>query len=973
MTRQRQTVPTISKRGYCVTVLACLFYALLVFLPGFVNHGPAVVTATAANPAAAAAAPARKQVAVGYDVSGSYMYQNQDGEYRGLTVEFLYELAKYTNWQYKFVPFKNWGEAVQSLRDGKIDMLPTMLKSPAREKEMFFSARRMGNIYVGLIVGKQDQESTYGEFAELQGKRIGVRRNTVDEAKFKAWAAAHNLQYTPVEFNGQQDLLAALDKGEIAAGALSYTGMSRAYRAIAEFAPQDMFFAVAPQRQDLINELDIAMGRIDTVNPGFFSRSRRYMEGERNSIPVFSRAEQEFIKQSPPIRVAVPKDAMPFSHLHKDGLLHGILPDLYANLSQTSGLKFTMVPVDSDQAAIEAVAAGKADIVGRLLANSFFAHRHHLRLTTPYANLTLVQLARRDKQQVKTVALQEPALAEVVQNSALPSTGSLPGAKQSFTGHFVDLPNILGSLEADKVDAVYCDSATANYFLRTHRANEYQVSFLRASEYEMAAGVSENADPRLAVILDKCIRNLSSDEMGGLITKNSVPLVHSPLEVLNQLPVSMLLAAVLVLAVVALAMGYLAFLLWRRRGVEKRLAEARVKTEQLQSQMEAERQINEAKEDFFSHISHDMRTPLNGIIGFTDLAAQAPTLPAAQGYLDKIKISSSILLDLINDTLQLSKLERGKFPFTWEEVNGLEFMLRNLTPMTVLAQEKGVDLQVDASGMEPYRVKVDRTNTVKIFLNIISNAIKFTPAGGQVTVQIKTAPVQDGQVPVTVVVRDTGIGISKEFLPKVFEPFAQELRQGQQSQQGNGLGLAIVKKMVDTLGGTITIDSTENVGTTVTVQMKFAYVGPVTETSAVPAGTAPAPEQYTGLRGKKVLLCEDNLLNTEIAAKLLEKQGLAVVKAKNGAEGLQLFTASPVGSFAAILMDLRMPELDGFATTQAIRKLDRADAATVPILAVSADAYEEDVQRCLDRGMNGHVAKPINPRQLYEELARVIS
>jgi ABC-type amino acid transport substrate-binding protein len=178
------------------------------------------------------------------------MYKSDAGEFRGLTVEFLYELAKYTNWQYKFVPFKNWGEAVQSLKDGKIDMLPTMLKTPEREKEMFFSTRRMGNIYVALIVGKNDTRSSYGDLSTLQGKRIGVRRGTVDAAKFRDWAANNNLRYTEVEFNGQKDLLQALDQGQIEGAALTYTGLSRAYRAIAEFAPQDMYFAVAPQRRD---------------------------------------------------------------------------------------------------------------------------------------------------------------------------------------------------------------------------------------------------------------------------------------------------------------------------------------------------------------------------------------------------------------------------------------------------------------------------------------------------------------------------------------------------------------------------------------------------------------------------------------------------------------------------------------------------------------------------------------------------
>ena len=982
MARQRQTVPTTRKEVYCQVLLACLFYALMALLPLGVLAAPADsgTAASGSNPAEDAAAisvaPARQQVSVGYDESGSYTYKTAAGEFRGLTVEFLYELAKYTNWQYKFVPFKNWGEAVQSLKDGKIDMLPTMLKTPEREKQMFFSTRRMGNVYVALIVGKNDTQSNYGDLSTLQGKRIGVRRGTVDAAKFRDWAANNNLRYTMLEFNGQKDVLQALDAGQIEGAALTYTGMSRAYRAIAEFAPQDMYFAVAPQRRDLFNELDLAMGRIDIMNPGFFVRSRRYMEGEVNSIPVFSQAEEDYIKQAQPIRVAVPKDAMPFSHLHGDGLLHGILMDLFAHLGKTSGLKFTFVPVASQQEALDAVKNGQADLIGRVLANSFFAHRNNLRLTTPYTKLTLVQLSRRDKTEIRTVALQEPALQELVKNSISPSTSSLPAAAKKFTGKYVLLPNMLDSLANDKVDAVYCDSATANYFLRTHRASEYQMSFLRDSEYELSAGISEKADPRLAVILDKSIRYLSADEMTSIITNNSAPLAHSWTEVVNQLSGRTIFLIVVILAAIALGMAYLSFLLWRQRGVEKRLTEVRVKNEQMQAQLAATRQITAAKEEFFSHISHDMRTPLNGIIGFTDLAVQEPTLDGTKNYLGKIKISSRILLDLINDTLQLSKLERGKYPFIWEEVDGAEFITSNLTPIGVIAQEKGVQLAVDTTGMEPGRVMVDRLSIQKIFLNILNNAVKFTPAGGKVTLKITTDPVTGGKLPVTVVVRDTGCGIGKDFLPKVFEPFAQERRSETSLQPGNGLGLAIVKKLVAALGGTITIASEENVGTTVTVHLDIVYKGPATVATAVPAAapvTPPAAPVYPKLQGKKVLLCEDNFLNTEIAVKLLQSQGLTVVKAANGAEGVQLFTASAVGELAAVLMDLRMPVLDGFAAARAIRALPRADAATIPILAVSADAYEEDVQRSLEAGMNGHIAKPINPQQLFEELTRVIA
>ena len=700
--------------------------------------------------------------------------------------------------------------------------------------------------------------------------------------------------------------------------------------------------------------------------------TRKYMEGDTNPTPVFSLGEQHYIKEAPAIRVALMENGAPFSYLGKNGKFIGILPDLYSRLSELSGLKFTFVPVASQVAAMEVVKNKQAEIVGRMAVNSFFADDKGLRLSTPFAKLTLVQLSRRDQGEVKTIAIQEPALEELIETSKATSKSEFnKNSPVREKGKYLLVPDFLESLADKQVDAIYCDSATANYFLRTHRASEYQMSFLRNNEYDLAIAVCQTADSRLAPILDKCIRFLSADEINGMITKNSVPLHHSLTEILNQLPGQTILFVIAILAIVALCMAYLSFQLWRQRGVEQRLAAARVKNEQMQAQMEAVRKINEAKEDFFSHISHDMRTPLNGIIGFTDLAEQSENMNGVQGYLHKIKISSHILLDLINDTLQLSKLERGKYPLVWEKVDSVAYMNSILTPLTVIAQNKGVALNLDTSKLEACLVMVDRLSTRKIFLNILGNAVKFTPTGGKVKMIVASAPVAKGKLPVTVTISDTGIGISKEFLPKVFELFAQEQRPEIQNQQGNGLGLTIVKKLVLALGGTIDIESTLNVGTRITVVLPLAYVGPVTG-DILEDAQQKADSLHPLLKGKKVLLCEDNLLNTEIATKLLASKGLFVAKAANGEEGIKKFAASSVGDFAAILMDLRMPIMDGYAATKAIRLLARPDAVTVPILALSADAYEEDVQRCEAAGMNGHIAKPIDPENLFAELERVL-
>ena len=235
-------------------------------------------------------------VRVGYEITGNYLYKADNGEYRGYDVEYLYAIAKYTDWNYEFVPFADWAGAVSALQQGKIDLLPTVLKSPEREATMLFPARSMGNAYVALIVRNDGQQYKYDDLAELQGLRIGTRHNTVDTKDFYAWAGEQGLQYTAVEFNTKKELLEALEAGTIDAAALSYTGDIRHYRAVAEFAPHGMYFAIAPSRKDLLRQMDWAMGQLSIMNPAFFANiSRKYLEVDANPVPVFSAEELAFI------------------------------------------------------------------------------------------------------------------------------------------------------------------------------------------------------------------------------------------------------------------------------------------------------------------------------------------------------------------------------------------------------------------------------------------------------------------------------------------------------------------------------------------------------------------------------------------------------------------------------------------------------------------------------------------------------
>ena len=370
---------------------------------------------------------------------------------------------------------------------------------------------------------------------------------------------------------------------------------------------------------------------------------------------------------------------------------------------------------------------------------------------------------------------------------------------------------------------------------------------------------------------------------------------------------------------------------------------------------------NRAKTAFLSNVSHDMRTPLNGILGFARLAAASSNMEKVQNYLQKILQSAELLQSLIDDTLELSRISAGKMRLEPEIVEAEDMFDALITTIGSMAESKGVNFVTEGGLADLGTVKVDALKLNKIFLNLLSNAVKFTPAGGQVTLAVECLPErQGGRRKCRFRVEDTGIGMEEAFLPKMFEPFVQEHRV---PVQGTGLGLSIAKQLVDMLGGSIAVKSEVGRGTEFKVDLYMEQV-----MAPVPGkGQENIPKDF--FKGRRVLLCEDNALNQELAKTLLEDEGMVVLLAENGQIGLEIFTDSEPGSIDAILMDIRMPQLDGLQTTRLIRGLPRRDSRAVPIIALTANAFREDAEKSKASGMNSHLTKPLEPGKLLHDLA----
>ena len=389
------------------------------------------------------------------------------------------------------------------------------------------------------------------------------------------------------------------------------------------------------------------------------------------------------------------------------------------------------------------------------------------------------------------------------------------------------------------------------------------------------------------------------------------------------------------------------------------------RTENLEKALQESRHANAMKTEFLSNVSHDMRTPLNAVLGYIGLAEKSQNIEEVRSYLEKTEKAGRILLSLVNDTLDLSKIETGVVTLKPAPISCGEVIRKVVAAIKPAMDEKHQTFVLDNSRAVMATINVDALRLQEIFINLLSNAVKFTPENGTITMVVECVKLEKNLVHDRIIIKDTGCGMSSAFLPKAFEPFSQERQEATKNIGGSGLGLSIVKKLVELMGGTIEVQSELGKGTEFTVCMDLERIDDLPDEGS---GTE---NSWDSLKDLNVLLVDDNEMNIEIAKTVLEMRDMKVTCAENGKIACDLFAASEPGHFSVILMDIRMPVMNGREATEAIRRMDRSDAG-VPIIAMSADAFDDDVRASLDAGMNGHLAKPIDPETLYRTISEII-
>ena len=875
-----------------------------------------------------------KTVRVGY-----FPYSNfQEGSYgehkQGAGYEYLQKISYITGWKYEYV-YGSFKECLDMLADGKIDILGSVSYTPERAESIDFSTYAEGTEKYWIYTREDHTDLTDGDLKQMNGCRIGVADGSYQKDLLEKWLDSNQIHAEVVACKGYDEMIEKLDADELDALVIPALSVNSDFIAIANIGAGDCYFGVSKSRPDLLKELNATLEEINNTETDYSSKLYASYEGKAVINYALNKEEKQWLDaHENTIRVGYLKDNLPFCG-EENGKLTGILGTVLDTVQEKYEITIKVVPCSTGVQMNEALQSGEINIAGPIIQDFYMQEQFQVVLTDAIFDITPVVIYKGKEYSscLSTIAVTETSLYSELMVSLL-----FPDAEIKQYG---TQEECLEAVANGKVGATVIPSSKIN--LLNESPMTKSLSFAEMAKRQELALFTTRENRRAATIINKAIEQSSNVLNGVVLAQNSVSEKKMTLQDVFAeygglaVGVSFVIIFVLLLLVYSLSVS---------------------RKKQMEALKEAQdaNAANIAKTTFLNHMSHDIRTPMNAIVGFTDIAMKRKPDKEVENCLKKIRQSSEYLMTLINDVLDISRIESGKLEYKPVLVD-----LRDMTD-TVLSIARGYmenrDLNFSVSREElknPY-VMADELRIREVLLNIISNAVKFTKDGGTISFVAENCPGNDEHhVIVRYRISDTGIGMSEEFQTRIFDEFSQENNGARTSYKGTGLGMAIAKKYVDLMGGKIEVSSRQGVGSTFTVEI------PLRIAEQILTEKEEKLRKDMDLHGLHVLLAEDNDLNAEIAVSLLEEQGMIVTRAADGKSALLQFCNTAPGTFDLILMDIMMPEMNGYETTKAIRNLsNRPDGKEIPIIAMTANAFAEDVQAALDAGMDDHVAKPMN-------------
>ena len=1077
-----ETMQTLTRKS------ACVMLSLLLLLSAVLPVKAAAETASA------------KVVRVG-SFEDTFNYVNEKGARKGYGYELLETLSGYAGWQFEYVTC-DWSDCFEKLKNGEIDIIGGISYTEDRTQEMLFSDEPMGVEKYYLYADLSRADISASDFKTLNGKKIGVLMGTEPEVMLAEWEEKYGLKTEHVNISNNEDVKQKLANHEIDCFVSLEESFwaERGISTITRVGESGIYYAINKNRPDLKEELDDAMRALDEAVP-FYTADlyKRYFS--MDYTPILTGEEKAWLRKHGAIRMGfLASDSGVSTFDPATGEFTGVITDYIQFAADCLGnqeLEFQLVGYDSKEAELDALKSGEIDMIFHCDQNPNLAEEYHFACTNTTWTSNLMAVTNKqhfNENNVNRIAVPQNKLS----------------LKKYLAFYYPQWEIVDCDTQEDAAKLVkdgQADCFVTGISSENKYSKKYSFYSVPLVNPVRSCFAVNSGNRSLLSILNKTIKAMPVNMLAGALAmyKSSARKVTLSDFIKDNFFKVMLISSIAV-AVVLLT---ILMLLQKARKAEAAARKAASDTQELNAKLqvavEKAESANRAKSTFLSNMSHDIRTPMNAIIGFTTLAlSNIDDTDRVKDYLGKTLASSNHLLSLINDVLDMSRIESGKIHLEEVEVN-LSDVLHDLkTIVSGQIYAKQLKLYMDAMDVTDEDVYCDKTRLNQILLNLLSNAIKFTPAGGTVSVRVRQlAGKVRGCGQYEFRIKDNGIGMSQEFAQKIFEPFERERTSTVSGIQGTGLGMAITKNIVDMMGGTIEVQTAQGKGTEFTVcvpmraQTEQRPVEKITELEGLKAlvvdddfntcdsvtkmlvkvgmraewtlsgkeavlrarqsiemsdvyhayiidwrlpdmngievtrqirslhddtpiiiltaydwsdieveakaagvtafcakpmfmsdlretlmsalGQKPAdavqrllPEKNADFKGKHILLVEDNELNREIAQEILREYGFLVDSAENGAVAVEKVSTAAPGSYDLVLMDVQMPIMDGYTATRKIRALDDPARAKLPILAMTANAFDEDRRNALESGMNGFLSKPIVIDDLVQELRKIL-
>lgn len=906
----------------------------------------ALAVLSAAMPAPAFAADSDQQVKtvrVGWLVNNKGFQEGAPGErLSGWGYEYLQTLSYYTKgWQYEYVS-GTFSELMDMLEAGEIDLMPNISYSAEREQKLLFSSNPEGTERYYIYARPDRDDLAKGDPQALQGLTIGCNSGVMQTIVGQQWLADEGVTCTYKEIDTGSALFEALADGEVDAVIMNDTISSPDASPMFYVGSSDYYFAVPKSRPDLMNDINAAMTAIARVNPRYYDEVKSSYSAQNSGSSSLTGTETTWLKANGnTITIGYLKNQLPYCTQNDDGEMEGSLASLATTLRDKFGITVKTVAISNNKQMVKALSNGTIDVALPLFRDYWLAEQKGVVQSNPMGtvSLTAIHSSNNLNRDLKKIACTQSAIVNRLELESL-----FPDAT------ITEYPNgdeALKALNKGEASCIIVPSTRLETIRDTYGIEDFETQEL-TNTAQLSCLISRGK-PELLGIINKGIVNAGESLSASSYSPTSYSAQESDafrLLYRNRIVISAVVICILLTGIV--------ILVWSLHRAQKEQQKADA--------------ANAAKTAFLTRMSHDIRTPLNGILGLIEIEElKDGDMQVARESRAKARVAANHLLSLINDILEMGKIEDRKLTLEHAPFNLKELCDDALVLCKLRASGNGITMQDNslpyATG--PYMIG-SPTHIRRIIINLLDNSIKYNKRGGSVTFSSQTKPLDDGRALFCFSVSDTGIGMAPDFLKHIYEPFAQEGDDARSKFQGTGMGMPIVKSLIDLMGGTIEISSEVGAGSTFNVQIPLDI-----DKNPQARERADGQANSCSLAGMNVLLAEDNELNAEIAQALLESEGIVVTRTADGNETVDLYVGRPAGSFDAILMDIMMPDMDGYEATRAIRLSEKVDAADIPIIALTANAFAEDAKAAHDAGMNAHLSKPLDFNKLKNILARI--